>query len=449
MESIQNKIMSQHPALPLRSFHTVYGAGRRSRVKYWALGIFAALLILLFLPWTQNIRARGAVTTLRQEQRAQQINSVIGGRIVKWHVKEGDVVQAGDTLVVLGEVKDNYLDPDLLIRTREQIRAKSTAIDAYGQKMSATEAQMQAISIARDLKRSQLENKVRQLQLKIVSDSMEVLAAENEYRIAEAQYRRQRMMRDSGLASLVQVEQRAQSYQSALAKKTGSEIKFANTKTDLINARMEQQATLQEYAEKAFKAQGERAAALSEQAAGEAELSKLTNQYTNYNIRAGQYYIVAPQSGQVVAAAKAGINEIVKEGEKLMDIVPLKVTHAVELFVRPVDVPLLRIGQPVRFVFDGHPAIVFSGWPKASYGIFGGRISAIESAMNANGQFRVLVAEDSAYRPWPPTLQLGMGAQGIALLKNVRIWYELWRNINGFPPDYYKPQEAKNEQAKK
>jgi hypothetical protein len=36
---------------------------------------------------------------------------------------------------------------------------------------------------------------------------------------------------------------------------------------------------------------------------------------------------------------------------------------------------------------------------------------------------------------------MGTGAQGIALLKDVPIWYELWRNINGFPPDYYKPAQ--------
>jgi hypothetical protein len=37
---------------------------------------------------------------------------------------------------------------------------------------------------------------------------------------------------------------------------------------------------------------------------------------------------------------------------------------------------------------------------------------------------------------------MGTGAQGIALLKDVPIWYELWRNINGFPPDYYRPETS-------
>lgn len=449
MKSIQQKLSTAYPSMSFKSFGTVYRVGHRSRVRYWAFGILAGLLITLFLPWTQNIRARGTVTTLRQEERAQEINSIIGGRIIKWYVKEGDLVRRGDTLAVLAEVKDTYLDPQLLQRTQEQIVAKSTSVSSYNQKMAATTAQMQAIAAGRDLKLSQLENKVRQLQLKIVSDSMEMLAAANDFRIAEAQYARQRIMRDSGLASMVQVEQRAQSFQSALAKKAGAEIKFTNTKTDLINARIEQQGAAQEYAEKTFKAQGDRAAAQSEVATGQADIAKLNNQYANYAIRAGQYYLIAPQSGQIVGAVKSGINEIVKEGEKLMEIVPEYVAHAVELFVRPVDVPLLRAGQRVRFQFDGYPAIVFSGWPKASYGMFDGVVTAIEQNVNINGKFRVLIGEDPKGRKWPPTLTLGTGAQGIALLKDVSIWYELWRNINGFPPDYYISNEAKNGKAKK
>jgi multidrug resistance efflux pump len=449
MKSIQEKLSTAYPSMPLRSFNTVYRAGHRSRVGYWALGMLIGIIIILFLPWTQNIRARGTVTTLRQEDRAQEINSIIGGRITKWYVKEGDIVKAGDTLAVLAEVKDAYLDPKLLQRTNEQIVAKNTSVFSYNQKMAATAAQMEAISAARDLKLSQLENKFRQLQLKVVSDSMEMLAATNDFRIAEAQYARQRIMRDSGLASLVQVEQRAQSYQSALAKKASAEIKFANTKTDLINTRIEQQGAMQEYAEKSFKAQGDRAAAQSEAATGQADVAKLTNQYANYAIRAGQYYLIAPQSGQVVGAVKSGINEIIKEGEKLMEIVPRDVVHGVELFVRPVDLPLLRIGQRIRFQFDGYPAIVFSGWPQASYGMFDGKITAIEQTVSTNGKYRILIGEDPDGRRWPPTLTLGIGAQGIALLKNVSIWYELWRNINGFPPDYYIPKTAKDGQSKK
>jgi len=194
----------------------------------------------------------------------------------------------------------------------------------------------------------------------------------------------------------------------------------------------------QENLEKVAKAQGEQFQSLTAIASGQADVAKLENQFASYSIRNGMYFILASQSGQIVKAQKAGIGEFVKDGEMIAEIVPDKIQYAVEMFVRPLDLPLLAKGQKVRFLFDGFPAIVFSGWPSASSGTFGGEIVAVESNVSVNGNFRVLVKEDSNDRAWPKELKMGAGAQGIALLKNVPVWYELWRNINGFPPNYYK-----------
>jgi HlyD family secretion protein len=163
------------------------------------------------------------------------------------------------------------------------------------------------------------------------------------------------------------------------------------------------------------------------------------------------YTITAPQTGQIVRAKKAGIGEILKDGEMIVEIVPSDIDYAIEMFVRPVDLPLLARGQKVRLLFDGFPAIVFSGWPEASYGTFGGEVAAIENSLSSNGSYRVLIKEDTSDKQWPTQLMMGTGAQGIALLKDVPIWYELWRNINGFPPEYYRPEmdEKKTAESKK
>lgn len=429
------KIVEQECDSRFSAFRTVYRVGVQSKVGYWLLGVFISLIIVLFLPWTQNIRARGSITTLKQEQRPQQLPSIIGGRIIKWYVREGDVVKRGDTIVQLAEIKDNYLDPQLLERTQDQINAKQSSIEFYKAKIIATDAQITALE-------NTMELKIRQLKLKVVSDSMEAVAADNALQIAEEQYERQQVMRDSGLVSLVQLEARRRAYQNALAKKMSAEVKFINTKTQLSQTR-------QEYAEKVFKARSDRASARSEMENSKAEVAKLNNQYANYRIRNGMYFLLAPQDGQIVQAAKSGINEIIKEGEKLVDIVPLEIDYAVEMYVKPVDLPLLSIGQEVRFLFDGFPAIVFSGWPKSSYGTFSGKVVAIESNVSKNGKFRVLIAENKSFKPWPKALKIGTGASGIALLKDVPIWYELWRNVNGFPPDYYVAKDNSDYDTKK
>ncbi|MEL6134578.1 MAG: biotin attachment protein, partial [Bacteroidota bacterium] len=91
---------------------------------------------------------------------------------------------------------------------------------------------------------------------------------------------------------------------------------------------------------------------------------------------------------------------------------------------------------------------IFSGWPNSSFGTYGGQIFAIDNFVSDNGKYRILVAQDPNDAPWPDALRVGAGANSMMLLKDVRIWYELWRQINGFPADYYKPlkeEEAKEE----
>ena len=433
----------------LLSYRNLYLVNKKSAVKKWLYGILITLVVVAFLPWTQNIRAKGAVTTLRQEQRPQELNTIIAGKVVKWHVKEGDFVKAGDTLLQLGEVKVEYFDPQLLERTRQQITAKQMANQGYASKAQTAAVQMDALIEGRKLKLTQLDNKIKQQYLKLQSDSMDLSAVNNEYSVSKRQIDAAKLMLDSGVISLTDFERRKVTFQNSQAKRIGSESKFLQSKQELNNLFIEKNSTVQEYTDKISKAEGEKFSSLSNIASGEADVSKLENSYSNYDIRNQLYYIRAPQSGQITKAKKAGLGEMLKEGEMIVEIVPTDVQHAIELFISPMDLPLISKGQKVRFIFDGFPAIVFSGWPNSSYGTFGGVVSAIETSVSTNGKFRILVTEDPKEKPWPKQLSIGGGANGIALLKDVSIWYELWRNINGFPPEYYQSEYAKENKDKK
>jgi hypothetical protein len=154
-------------------------------------------------------------------------------------------------------------------------------------------------------------------------------------------------------------------------------------------------------------------------------------------------------TGFVSQALKNGVGETVKEGSPLVSIVPTSTDLAVEIFVEPIDLPLVHVGNKVRIQFDGWPAIVFSGWPNVSYGTYGGKIFAIDNYIGSNGKYRVLVEPDTTVHKWPKGLRLGVAVQSMTLLKDVPIWYELWRNINGFPADYYRGKTAKKEKNEK
>lgn len=406
---------------------------------------------MLFLPWTQNIKVQGNVSTLYQEQRPQQLNSPIPGKIIKWYVKNGDYVKKGDTLLQLSEVKEDYLDPLLVKRTEQQVEAKKGVRDYYQAKVGTTKSQLQALSSARDLKLSQLKVKISQLNNKLAGEEAELEAAKNELRMTSDQYERQKKMYDEGLVSLTQFQQRSVSYQNALAKKTATENKLAQTRQEIVNVSIEQNATIQDYNEKLSKTEGDRFQSMGQIEASDGDIAKLENQVANYRARQGLYFVIASQDGQVVQINKAGIGEILKDGESIATIVPDKVDYAVEIYIKPVDLPLVKEGQRVMCIFDGFPAIVFSGWPNSSYGTFAGKVIAVENNISANGMFKALVIQDKNEKQWPPKIKMGTGVQGIAILNDVPIWYELWRNINGFPPDYYEvktEKSAKDEKSK-
>jgi multidrug efflux pump subunit AcrA (membrane-fusion protein) len=435
--------------IPLQSIKAIYRVEKESKVKQWFLGIMIGLILFMFLPWTQNIKAKGTITTLSQQQRPQNLNSPIPGKIVKWWVKEGDFVKKGDTILQLSEIKEDYLDPNLVNRTKEQVDAKKGTIKYYQNKVTTTGSQMTALENARIFKIEQLNNKQQQLNNKLTGERASLNAVNNEYNLAKDQFERQQKMYDEGLVSQTQLQQRNITFQNTRAKKIELENKIAQTLQEITNLNIEKNSVEQEYTEKISKVEGDRFQSLSQITTGQGDIAKLENQVTNYTIRNGMYIILAPQDGQIVQANKAGLGEILKDGESIATIVPNRIDYAVEMFVRPVDLPLININQKVRFMFDGFPAIVFSGWPNNSYGTFGGKVMAIENNINNKGMFRILVAEDSTEKKWPPQLKLGSGAQGIALLKDVPIYYEVWRNINGFPADFYEANSEVIDKKKK
>lgn len=408
------------------------------------LMVFAILgVIILFLPWTQNVSGTGFVTTLTPDQRPQTIQSAIPGRIEKWYVTEGDFVAKGDTILFISEIKNEYQDPQLVERTNEQRVAKSGAVESYKGKVGALQQQIAALQSEGGLKLEQAKNKLKQAGFKVKSDSIDFTAAKTNLQIAQKQYDRTVTLQAEGIKSVADVEDKRLKLQETEAKLIGQENKLLGSRNELINARLDINRTSSEYAEKISKAQSDRFTASSAQFDTEAQVSKLENASTNYEMRTKMQYITAPQNGYINKALRAGIGETFKEGEQLVGIMPSNYDLAVETFVNPIDLPLLHTGEKMRVQFDGWPAIVFSGWPDASFGTYGGIVVAVENFISPNGKFRILVSPDPNAEPWPENVRVGSGSSTIALLDDVPIWYELWRQLNGFPPDYYTPQTSK------
>lgn len=401
-----DKIIAQDKLYSLRALKTPQ-AGKTLAKGLFAMGI--VFMVFLFLPWQQNVRGTGKVTALNPMNRPQTIEAVIAGQIRKWHVREGQSINKGDTIVTISEVKEKYFDPQLLSRMRQQITAKERSLASKDQKSKALRRQIQAL-------RRGVKNKIDQAQAKLQAEEVRFKNAEN-------QYQRNKKLYEAGNIPLTKFQD--------------IEYKFHGAQADYTNAKIEPDRVEAEYVDKISKAESNLNNTLSEIYEGQGALAKYRNEYSNTEIRSKQYQILAPQDGTVVKAMKAGLGETIKEGDAVCSIMPVAVDMAIELYVKAMDVPLLGKDRKVRIQFDGWPALQFSGWPSVSVGTFGGTVEVIDYVNSKPGEFRVLVIPDKNDLAWPKQLRNGSGIKGWVMLDDVPVWYEMWRQLNGFPPSLY------------
>ncbi len=423
--------------IPLHTLKTLRTPNTGKTLAKWLLGIGALFFVMMFLPWQQNIRGSGSLTTFTPANRPQSVESAIPGRITSWRVREGQFVNAGDTILTLSEVKDKYFDPNILQRIDNQVDAKSNSITSKRAKANALIQQISALRESMQIKTQQAQNKIRQTELKLESDSIDFEAEKIRFRNFENQYERNKVLYEAGNIALTKFQEVESKYQEGRMKIVSAENNLMQTRAELINTKVEINGIKADYQDKISKSESELNATLSELYETEGSLAKLQNDYTNVEIRQNQYQVIAPQSGYVVKTLKAGIGETIKEGEAVATIVPENPDLAVAMYVQAMDVPLISPGSKVRIEFDGWPALQFSGWPSVSVGSFGGVVKVIDYMNSEGGYFRILVTPDPEDEPWPEQLRLGSGTKGWVMLNDVPVWYEIWRQLNGFPPSLY------------
>ena len=413
--------------LPLHTARLLQEATSYRTVYRWLGGVLTAIVVILFLPWQQNVQGKGKVSALSPQDRPQTLPSRIDGRIERWLVPEGSFVTKGTVIVEISEVKDDYLDPELIVRTSEQLTAKVQANLQKGGKADALARQITALERSLTLKLEQTRNKVTQYTAAVEQAVLEDSLARDQLRRREALY-----ASPLGLSSLNDLQAARLRQQSAAAKLVEKRNELGNAVVDLEGVEVE-------YREKIAKTQGDRQATLADVQDGRGDISKLRNKMASLAVRQGYYRIEAPQSGYVVKAVRQGVGEMVKAGDPIVTVQPTAGQRAVELYFRAVDVPLVQRGRKVRLQFDGWPALQFAGWPSVSVGTFGGTVVVVDQVASPDGSFRVLITPDPNDDPWPPQLRIGSGVYAWAALDQVRVWFELWRQLNGFPPSVRVP----------
>lgn len=393
------------------------------------------LIIILFLPfglamipWQQSVSGVGQIIALDPTDRPQIIESPVNGRITRWWVEEGKRVNAGEELV---EILDN--DPNYMQRLADQRAAISTKLKAYEEKISLNELQIKLLEQARDLSMNSAKAQLEASEEKVAQAQEKLKAAQASLERDTAQLDRVRKLAQEGLASTRDLEVAERDYKSSLAL-VGSDVEELDAtrkmrdskKADFDRIIPAENAKIQD-------ALGYLQASIAEVETTRKDLSDLDVKIERQKTQ----LVLAPKSGVVYRIlANQTITGQVREGDPLIQFVPDSENDVAEIYIDGNDTPLVHIGDPVRLQFEGWPAVQFVGWPSVAVGTFGGRVKLVDSTDNGQGKFRILVEADQSDDPWPSNryLRQGVKAKGFVLLREVRLGYEFWRRLNGFPP---------------
>ncbi|PAX09362.1 efflux RND transporter periplasmic adaptor subunit [Sphingomonas lenta] len=114
----------------LSHFHTLAGLKppRLTVSLAWMIliGIATAAAIMFFVPWVQTAQGQGRTVALDPDDRVQDVAALVGGRVERWFVQDGQHVDRGDPIARVVDV-----DPNLLSRLaaeRAQVEAEIAAV---------------------------------------------------------------------------------------------------------------------------------------------------------------------------------------------------------------------------------------------------------------------------------------------------------------------------------
>lgn len=382
---------------------------------------------LLLTPWQQNITGTGRVTAFAPLERQQTVEAPVSGRIVQWQAREGAKVKAGDVLMEIADV-----DPEQLERLRRQTDAAAAKLAAKEEELRAYRLQIDNLVTTRDLQAATAQYRLDVARQRALSASETIASARATLDAAAVQTGRLQRLLDDGLVSKrdFEVAERdgivaRRSLNSAQAALNAAQAEQSAAEAEIGRIRADAQARIDSAGASANKTQSELEDSRSSLLKSEIDLSRQQSQV-----------VKAPRDGSILRLVANPQSDIVKQGDPLLVLVPDTDIKAVELWVNGNDAVLIMPGRHARLQFEGWPAVQFAGWTELAVGTFGGTVAFVDSTDDGKGKFRVLIIPDPSDRRWPSErfLRQGVRVNGWVILNRVTMAYELWRQLNAFPP---------------
>jgi multidrug resistance efflux pump len=415
--------------LEMESLRLVQPSIRARRLAKFLLVMLAASIAgMLFLPWQQTSKGTGRVIAYDPTERPQTIESPIYGRVVAWgdNIVEGKRVKKGEMIL---EIADN--DPLRADRLGQQVEAAAQKLKFAVDKTQSYFAQIEEYRQSRTVVIESYIKLVEVAAQKVEAAKRDLEAANAAEVQLELDYERQNTLATEGIVAAVKSQEAKAKWEQAVAKRKAAENYIAAAEGEQAAKSAELQAKTREANAKVQEAEAKHQQAQGEESLARKELSEIQGKAAEFSQRS----VEAPRDGILFRLHVADKTQMLKQGDPLFTIVPESAEPAVELWINGNDVPLVQPGRIVRLQFEGWPAVQFSGWPSVAVGTFPGEVVSIDATDDGKGRFRVL-ARPQQPDDWPSErfLRQGARANGWIMLNEVSLGYEIWRQLNGFPP---------------
>lgn len=414
-------------------------------------------VLVAIAPWQQTVKGSGSVIAYAPLERQQVIETPIKGRIVRLGegIFENAHVKKGQLIAEIADIDADYLGrlEATLVAATSQVEASNSVLEANRLSLAAAktivtafESQVVAYRSVKEQTIASADAAVESAKNKVAAEKQQLVAMQAALDQTEANFERQRTLYREKIVSQLKFQESERKYKEATAKVAKAEQYVLASQNDVFGKTSDRKGKEQkaevdiEYAIALLrKANVDVAKAGSDVAKAQTEVEKARKGELETETKVARQRsqtLLAPFDGFVTRINANQGSKVMKEGDAICMIVPDTADRAVQVWLDGNDAPLVEAGRHVRLQFEGWPAIQFAGWPSVAVGTFGGDVISVDATDNGKGRFRILILPDATESKWPSDrfLRQGVRANCWVLLDQVPLWYEIWRNMNGFPP---------------
>lgn len=421
--------------MTFRSLESVKTSPLIRRIWLFTFIIVLILVSFLFLPWQQTVKGEGTLMAYDPSERAQAVSATIDGVIETFHVRENEEVKEGDRLFTMVDLDRDYAGrvQEMERQLREQMENTRREIETIGANRDNAKEQRQiGIALYRQ-RHTQAEERLQSLRLRQT-------ALRKQFETEQAHYERVKRLYEESIESRRTLERADAAYIQAKTELEKVEIDLSVQQRNLEILDREQAQFVNEADNRIRSFENDILSARSRFSALERDLQRQQTDIARY----ATSEVRARKDGEVIKIITNDKNRLIRQGEPVLQFVPIAGERAVRLRISDFNMPLVREGLKVRMMFYGWPALQISGWPAIRFGTFGGIIKQVDPVSYEKGYYYAYIVEDPA-EPWPSEEVLRRGTQATVwvALETVPVWYQLWRLMNAFPPKMVRPDGPK------